>query len=83
MIDERVDAAERARILQMRTDNQYEFAEYPKALYRDRPKGFKPPKEGNWVEEPPFETRIVSGAEEEAEAINDGWRLTAAKDAAK
>lgn len=68
-----------ARTLEMRSRDEYEFQEFPKLLYRDRPKGYKAPKEGAWVELSPFETLIVNSAEEEAGAIDQGWRFTPTK----
>lgn len=56
--------------------DEYEFHEYPKCLYRDRPKGFKPVKDGGWVPEPQFMTLVVNDAAEELTALDDGWRLT-------
>jgi hypothetical protein len=60
--------------------DEYAFHEFPKVLYRDRPKGFKAPKEGGWVPPEPFETLIVTSHEDEADAIEQGWRLAPVKD---
>jgi hypothetical protein len=51
-----------AEILELRSKDQYDFMEYPKAVYRDRPKGWKAPREGAWVEPAPFETMNVNSA---------------------
>jgi hypothetical protein len=71
-----------AEILELRSKDQYDFMEYPKAVYRDRPKGWKAPREGAWVEPAPFETMNVNSAEEEQAALADGYRLTAEKEKA-
>ena len=44
-----------------------DFAEYPKALYRDGG------AEMIWGK--PVQTRVVGTAEEQAEALAEGWRL--------
>lgn len=55
-------------------DTEYEFQEYPKALYRDRQS--PEPETGAWVIPDPYETRIVQNEDEELAALEDGWRLT-------
>lgn len=70
------------RLLEQRTKGEHEHYEYPKALYRDRPKGFKPARDGGWVPEPSFETLIVNDVDEELTALDGGWRLTPLKEKA-
>lgn len=71
-----LDKEAEATLLQQRTRDEYAFYEYPKALYRDRPKGFKPLKEGNWVPDAPFETVIVEDVDGELAALDQGYRTT-------
>lgn len=70
-----------AQIHAERDEGQYSFHEFPKILYRDRPKGDRPKPDGGWVPPEPFMTHIVNSAEEEAAAIDEGWRLTPTRSA--
>jgi hypothetical protein len=73
------DEQQQAAIQKLRTADEYDFFDYPKVLYRDRPKGFKPPTTGAWVPDEPFETLIVEDEAAELAALDDGYRTTPVK----
>lgn len=75
MQDEKMAAAIQAE----RQNDQYSFHEFPKILYRDKPKGFEKREIAGWVPPAPWETLIVNSNEDEAAAVEDGWRPTAAR----
>lgn len=48
---------------------EYAFHEYPKTVYKTGKPDFIP----GWVEPPPYLSKAVNSADEELEALDDGW----------
>lgn len=65
--------------VQKAEDFYYEHQNYPKAVYRDREQPAD--RDGGWVPSSPYEVETVVDEDEERQALEAGWRLTAEKPA--